>query len=85
MDFDDKDTYKPWTNYTFKVVLTDLAATDPTSIEIYDEWMVHIYDLCWRNKLTLTTSSINNDVTHLMEEDGNSPATTVDPIAFTSV
>ena len=84
VDFGDKSTYAPWTNYTFKVVLTDDAATDPTAIEVSDEWMVHIYDLCWRNQLTLTSASDNGDVTHQMDQDGTSTATTISQIAFTS-
>ena len=46
--------------------------------------MVHIYDLCWRNQLTLTSASDNGDVTHQMDQDGTSTATTISQIAFTS-
>ena len=62
-----KTGYKPEKKITFKVVITDLQATDPDAIAIEDEWTVTIYDLCSRNDLTLTLASIHSDVTHVME------------------
>lgn len=69
--------YQPEKTITFKVVITDLAANDPTAIEIEDTFSVTIYDRCARNILTLTAANIHSDVVHTMEADGASPPTAV--------
>ena len=61
-----------------------MAANDPDAIAIEDEWDVTIYDKCARNELVLTTGSIHSDVTHTIEADGASPATSITEIVFTS-
>ena len=81
--FADKADYAPWTNYTFRVEVTDDAATDPEAIMVYDEFMVHVYDLCYRNQIT-QISQWTEDVTYTIEADGSTAAVTVGEITFNS-
>ena len=82
-DETDKANYKPWTNYTFKVELTDDAATDPVAITVSDEFNVHIYDRCWRNQLTQPTGWAE-DILYVIQADGSTPQTPIPDIEFSS-
>ena len=84
VDVVNKDSFKPWTNYTFMVELTDDRATDPVAITVSDEFMVHIYDRCWRNQLTQPTGWAE-DILYVIQADGSTPSTTVPDIEFNSV